>query len=74
MNKIVNKRLLAGYKFIPEMRLRQPEFILVLVFHLQKTKKEYKNLKKQEIHDIFIKTNYIQLVLNMTWLMDILKI
>ena len=25
--------------------------------HLQKTKKECKNLKKQEIHDIFIKTN-----------------
>ena len=25
--------------------------------HLLKTKKEYKNLKKQEIQDIFIKTN-----------------
>ena len=30
---------------------------MVLVNLLQKTKKEYKNLKKQEIHDIFIKTN-----------------
>ena len=29
----------------------------MLVDHLQKTKKEYKNLKKQEIHDIFIKTD-----------------
>ena len=29
----------------------------VLVDHLQQTKKEYKNLKKQEIHDIFIKTS-----------------
>ena len=29
----------------------------VSVEHLQKTKKECKNLKKQEIHDIFIKTN-----------------
>ena len=28
--------------------------------HLQQTKKEYKNLKKQEIHDIFIKTNCFQ--------------
>ena len=28
-----------------------------LVDHLQKTKKEYKNLKKQEIHGIFIKMN-----------------
>ena len=27
------------------------------VSHLLEVKKEYKNLKKQEIHDIFIKTN-----------------
>ena len=26
-------------------------------FYLQKTKKEYQNLKKQEIYDMFIKTN-----------------
>ena len=26
MNKIVNKFLLVGGKFIPELRLRQPEF------------------------------------------------
>ena len=26
MNKIVNKSLLGGYKFMPEMHLRQPEF------------------------------------------------
>ena len=30
---------------------------IALVDHLQKTKKKYKNLKKHEIHDIFIKTN-----------------
>ena len=29
----------------------------MLVDHLQKTKKQYHNLKKQEIPDIFIKTN-----------------
>ena len=29
----------------------------IVVDHFQKTKKEYKNLKKQEIHDIFMKTN-----------------
>ena len=38
----------------------------MLVDHLQKTKKEHKSLKKQEIHDIFIKTNYIKLFFNMT--------
>ena len=53
MNEIVNKVLLAGDNFMPEMRLRHT----VVVDHLQKTKKEYKNLKKQEIHDTFIKTN-----------------
>ena len=37
---------------MPEMHLRH----IVLVDNLQKTKKEYKSLKKQEIHDIFIKS------------------
>ena len=41
---------------MPEMHLRQPGFSLTLVDHLQKTKKESKNLKVQEIHDTFIKT------------------
>ena len=30
---------------------------IVLMDHLQKAKKEYKHLKKQEINNIFIKTN-----------------
>ena len=47
MNKIVNKFLFAGEKFMPEMHLRQPGHIL-FVYYLQKNK-EYKNLKKQEI-------------------------
>ena len=45
----------------------------MLVGHLQKTKKESKNSKKQKIHDLFIKTNRIKLVFNMTCLMEILK-
>ena len=57
MNEIVNKFLLAGDKFMPEMHLRQPGFTYVLVDHIQKAKKEYKNSKKQKIHYIFIKTN-----------------
>ena len=56
MNEIVNKFLLAGDKFMPEMHVRQ-DLQIVLVDHLQKTKKEYKNIKKQEIHNILIKTN-----------------
>ena len=48
MNQIVNKFLLAGDKFIPEMCLRP----------FTKTKERIQKLKKkQEIHDILIKTN-----------------
>ena len=36
-----------------KIHLRQPEFI-ALVGHSRKTKKQYKNLKKHEIHDIII--------------------
>ena len=56
MNEIVNKFLLAGDGFMPEMHLSLDLYI-VLVVHLQKPKEECKNLKKQEIPDIFIKTN-----------------
>ena len=42
---------------MPEMHLRQPGFTLVLVVHLLKIKKEQKKSKRQEIRDIFIKTN-----------------
>ena len=45
MNKIINKFLLIGDKYMPELHLKQP----VLVDHLLNTMKEFKNLKKQEI-------------------------
>ena len=57
MNEIVNKVLLAGDKFMPEMHLKQTDLNIVLAKHLQKPKEEHKNLKKQETHDIFTKTN-----------------
>ena len=42
MNKIINKFLLAGDKSMPEMHLKQPEFTILLVGHLLKTKKNSK--------------------------------
>ena len=43
MNKIVNKFLLVGDKFMPEMHLKQPGFLnMVLLVHLLKIKKELK--------------------------------
>ena len=50
MNEIVIKFLLVGDKFMPGM-------YLVFVDALGKTKKEFKNLKKQEIQTIFTKRN-----------------
>ena len=56
MNEMVNKLLLTGNKFMPEMHLRQPEFTYSACgSFLKKINKEYKSLKKQEIHNIFIK-------------------
>ena len=57
MNKIVNKFLLAGDKFMSEIHLRQHGFTYNACRPLKKTKKEHKNLKKQMIHESFIKTN-----------------
>ena len=72
MNEIVNKFLLAGDKVMPEMYLRQLRFTNSV--NLLKTKKEYKNLKKQEIQDIFTKTNYTNPASNTIRLMAVLKI
>ena len=57
MNEIVNNFLLAGDKFMPEMHLGQPGFTYSSCGQSTKNKKESKNLKKQEIYDIFVKTN-----------------
>ena len=50
MNEIVNNLLLTGDNFMAEMHLKQPGFTY-------KIKKEFKNLKKQEIQAIFAKMN-----------------
>ena len=73
MKAIVNKLLLAGDNFMPEMHLTQ-YLHTVLVVKSLKIKKEQKNLKKQEIQDIFIKTNQIKVVFNIICLLEILKI
>ena len=57
MNETLNKLLLARDRFISEMHLKHLDLLIVLVDHSLTTNKEYKNIKKQEFHDIFIKTN-----------------
>ena len=63
MNETVNKLLLAGDKFMPEMHLKQPGFVFSTCGPFTKNE-EWKNVKKQEIRDIFIKMNQIKLVFN----------
>ena len=48
MNEIINKFLLEGHKFLLETHLKSLDFPRVLVDQWLKSKKEYKNLKKQE--------------------------
>ena len=74
MNEIVNKFLLAGDKFMPEMHLKQPGFTYSACGPFTKNKERIQNLKKQEIQAIFTKMNLIKHAFNMIWLMGILKI
>ena len=68
MNEIVNKFLLVGDKFMPEMHLKQPGFTYSACGPFTKNK------EKMEIQILFIKMNLIKLVFNMIWLMTNQKI
>ena len=57
MNEIVNKYFLAGYKFMPEMFVRQPRFTYNACGLFNKNKGSIKNLLKQEVQDIFTETS-----------------
>ena len=54
MTEIVSKLLLAGYKFMLEMHLRQPGFMYSACGPFTENKENYKNSKKREIHKKFI--------------------
>ena len=73
MNNVINKFLLAGDKFMPEMHLRQPRFVYSACGPFTRHK-ELKNLKKLVIRVIFIEMSSIKLVFNMIPLMQIIKI
>ena len=74
MNEIVNKFFLDDDNFNPKIHFKQPGFTYSVCGPFTKTKKEFKNLKKQEIQAIFTKMNLIRLVFNKIWHMEILKI
>ena len=73
MNEIVNKLLLAGDKFMPEVHLRQPGFTYS-AFE-QFTKNNEKTQKFIETGELqYIYQNELEILLNMTWLLEVLKV
>ena len=74
MNNVINKFLLAGDKFMPEMHLRQPRFVYSACGPFTRHRERIKNLNVQVIRVIFIEMNSIKFVFNTILLMLILKI
>ena len=66
MNEVVNKLLLAGDKYLPEMHLKQPWFTYNACGSFTKNKEWIQKFKEQETQTIFTKMNFIRLVFNMT--------
>ena len=71
MNEIVNKFLLAGDKFMPEVNLKQP---YSACGPFTKNKERIQKFKETGDTNYIYKMNLIRLVFNMIWLMEILKI
>ena len=63
MNQIINKFLLAGDKFMPEIHLKQPQFVYSACGPFTRRKRV-----------IFIEMNSIKLVFNTILLTRIIKI
>ena len=74
MNNVINKFLLAGDKFMPEMHLRQPQFVYSACGPFTRHKERIKKFKQTGIRVIFIEMNLIKFVFNTILLMQIIKI
>ena len=74
MNEIVNKFLLPGNKFMPEMHLKQPGFTYSACEPFTKNKERIQNFKETGDKAIFTKMNLIKHAFNMIWLIEILWI
>ena len=65
MSEIVNKLLLVGDNFMPEMHLKEPGFSGPFT----KGKERIEKFMQTGNTNFFIKINLIKLVFNMIWLM-----
>ena len=64
MNEIVNKFLMWGDKFMPEMHFKQPEFTESTCGPFTKCKEKMKNLLRLEIQILFTKMTLTNSVFN----------
>ena len=74
MNGIVNKFLLAGDTFMPEMYLKQPGFTHSACGPFTKNKGRIQKFKEIGDTSYIYKNELIRLVFKMIWHMEILKI
>ena len=74
MNEVVNKFLLVGDKFMPEMHLKQPGFTYSACGPFTKNKQRIEKFTQMEIQILFIKMNLMRLVFNMILFMANQKI
>ena len=74
MNGIVNKFLLAGDKFMLEMHLKQPGFTYSACGSFTKNKERIQKFKETGDTSYIYKNEMINLVFNMIWHMEFLKI
>ena len=74
MNNIINKFLLAGDNFTPEMHLRQPQFTYSACGPFTKHKQRIQKFKETGDTNYIYKMNYIRLVLLMMQHILIVKI
>ena len=73
MNEIVNKLLLSGDKFMPEMHLKQLAFTYSACGPFTKNKQRIQKFMQTGDTTMFTRMNWIKLAFNMIWLMEILK-
>ena len=74
MNEIVNKFLLGGEKFMPEMHLKQSGFTYSACGPFTKNKERIEKFMQTGNTNFIYKMNLIKLVFNMIWLMANQKI
>ena len=74
MNEIVNKFLLGGDKFMPEMHLKQPGFTQSACGPFTKNKERIEKFMQTGNTDFITKMNLIKLVSSMIWFMTNQKI